>query len=171
MRAKHWGFTLVELMLVMVIVGILAVIGLHEFKVLRYKSHMTEAFTNLDGLRMHELSHVAEEGYFYTASWCPDTVPGPLPHTWQEGTNFDKLGFSPQGKVYYVYGVGGYPDGGVTEPYWIESPIDSTAPTNDGKHNIAMETRGDIDGDGVESHLLLTEEPPGEIKNLTPGEY
>ncbi len=170
-KKEETGFTLIELMMVMVLIGILAVIGLHQFKIFRYKSHRTEALTNLDGIRVHELTFMAEEGYFLTSSWCPDTTPGPTPHKWTSGTNFDKLGFSPQGDPYYVYGVGGYPDDGVDDPYWIDNPIDSIAVAHDGKHNIAMEARGDINGNGIENKLILTEEPPGKVLNLNPTEF
>ncbi|RKZ02257.1 MAG: hypothetical protein DRQ10_00405 [Candidatus Hydrothermota bacterium] len=165
------GFTITELMLVIVIIAILAVIGLAQLKRFRYRSKEVEASLNMDAIRSHEFSFVAEEGHFLTARWCPSDVPGPIAVDWESGTNFDKLGFSPQGRVSYRYSVGGYGDADPPEPEFIENPKDSIQETRDGKYDIAIQAEGDIDGDGETKKFVLTEEPPGKIKDLTPNEH
>lgn len=80
------GFTLVELMIVVVIVGILASIGIPAYSSYVLRGKLTEAFTELAGLRVHleqyyqdnrtyvgfDCTAVANAKYF--SYGCPDVL-------------------------------------------------------------------------------------------------
>ena len=58
LRTRRGGFTLIELMIVVAIIGILAAIAIPNFLKFQLRSKTGEAKTNLAALR------TAEEGYF-----------------------------------------------------------------------------------------------------------
>ena len=58
------GFTLTELMIVVVIIGILAAIAVPVFLGQRTKAMRTEAMTNLESLRLLQEQYYAEEGTY-----------------------------------------------------------------------------------------------------------
>ena len=58
------GFTLIELMIVVAIIGILAAIAIPNFLQYQMKSRQSEAKTNLGAIRTSELSFSGEKGCF-----------------------------------------------------------------------------------------------------------
>lgn len=58
------GFTLIELMIVVAIIGILAAIAIPNFLRYQAKSRQSEAKTNLGGVFVAETSFFAEQGYY-----------------------------------------------------------------------------------------------------------
>ena len=126
------GFTLIELMIVVAIIGILAAIAIPNFLQYQMKSRQSEAKTNLGAIRTSELSFAGERGCFIgvaawpaaapfppaagtkttPAAWMPAGV-GPLPSA--PGTafcvnpggvavgTFADIGFQASGNVYYQY--------------------------------------------------------------------
>jgi type IV pilus assembly protein PilA len=58
------GFTLIELMIVVAIIGILAAIAIPNFLQYQMKSRQSEAKTNLQAIRTSEISFQAEKGCY-----------------------------------------------------------------------------------------------------------
>jgi type IV pilus assembly protein PilA len=73
MRSKK-GFTLIELMIVVAIIGILAAIAIPNFLRFQAKSKQSEAKTNLGGIFTAETSYFSENNTFgdlNVVSWAP----------------------------------------------------------------------------------------------------
>ncbi len=73
---RNGGFTLIELMIVVAIIGILAVIAVPNFMKFMAKSRRTEAKYNLEAIYKAETSYLGEyNGYstsFVTIRWRPE---------------------------------------------------------------------------------------------------
>jgi len=134
---KSKGFTLIELMIVVAIIGILAAIAIPNFLQYQMKSRQSEANTNLMAIKTSEVSWQGERGCFLViARWPVAAVPAPpaksAPVTWFPGGvgpvvtapaaggwcsaagaggttgTFADAGFQPTGVVYYAYSTGTY---------------------------------------------------------------
>jgi len=73
LRGKK-GFTLIELMIVVAIIGILAAIAIPNFLKFQAKSKQSEAKTNLKGVYTAETSYFGEKnqyGTFDDVNWAP----------------------------------------------------------------------------------------------------
>ena len=106
LHTRKGGFTLIELMIVVAIIGILAAIAIPNFLQFQLRSKTGEAKTNLAAIR------TAEEGYFaefnnYVAATATGFGGGmgANKRVWPTGTPFDQLGWSPEGEVFYDYQV------------------------------------------------------------------
>src|SRR5437588_3228550 len=62
------GFTLIELMIVVAIIGILAAIAIPNFLQYQMKSRQSEAKTNLQAIRTSEIAFQAERGCYIGAA-------------------------------------------------------------------------------------------------------
>ena len=72
------GFTLIELMIVVAIIGILAAIAIPNFLKFQAKSKMSEAKTNLGAIYTGQLSYFGEQnsyGDFVAINWSPSGTP------------------------------------------------------------------------------------------------
>ncbi|HZL98402.1 MAG TPA: prepilin-type N-terminal cleavage/methylation domain-containing protein [Terriglobales bacterium] len=77
LRSKK-GFTLIELMIVVAIIGILAAIAIPNFLKFQAKSKMSEAKTNLGAIYTGQLSYFGEQnsyGNFDAINWSPSGTP------------------------------------------------------------------------------------------------
>jgi type IV pilus assembly protein PilA len=92
MRNKK-GFTLIELMIVVAIIGILAAIAIPNFLKFQAKSKQSEAKTNLKAI------YTAETGYYGENNTY---------------NSFDKVNWSPVGTARYTYDLG--TDNGIATP-------------------------------------------------------
>src|SRR4051812_21327863 len=120
------GFTLIELMIVVAIIGILAAIAIPNFLQYQMKSRQSEAKTNLQAIKTSEVSFQAERGCFIGVGVEGATVAvskATVPLTWSIGINptpppvvwclaggkfagtFNDIGFRATGNVNYVYAV------------------------------------------------------------------
>jgi type IV pilus assembly protein PilA len=125
---KQEGFTLIELMIVVAIIGILAAIAIPNFLQYQMKSRQSEAKTNLQAIKTSEVSFQAERGCYISAlAELGTTPPAPgtksTPWTWGAGTpattpapawcavggafagTFADIGFKATGNVNYYYAV------------------------------------------------------------------
>lgn len=83
---KKRGFTLIELMIVVAIIGILAAIAIPNFLKFQAKARQSEAKTNLSSIATAEIAYFAEKN-----NW---------------GFTFYRIGWSPQGQAKYKYLLG-----------------------------------------------------------------
>jgi type IV pilus assembly protein PilA len=102
------GFTLIELMIVVAIIGILASIAIPNFLAMQLRAKRSELPTNLDGIRTAELAYHAEWDGFTAAAATPAATPSGRPQTaFAAGgyASFDRLGWVADGKVRGAYSV------------------------------------------------------------------
>lgn len=124
---KQEGFTLIELMIVVAIIGILAAIAIPNFLTYQLKSRQAEAKTNLQAIKTSEVAFQAERGCYVgiTAEGVVAPIAGTktVPFTWGGGIiptapgalwcltggvfagTFADIGFKATGNVMYLYGV------------------------------------------------------------------
>ena len=128
---KQEGFTLIELMIVVAIIGILAAIAIPNFLQYQMKSRQSEAKTNLQAIKTSMVSFQGEQGCYIGITpeagqlpavggtkyipyqWGMGTIPTPPPVQWCIGAapvtigRFNDIGFRATGNVNYHYAVDG----------------------------------------------------------------
>ena len=127
------GFTLVELMIVVAIIGILAAIAIPNFLKFQAKSKQSEAKTNLKGI------YTAETGYFGENNTF---------------NSFDKVNWSPVGTARYHYDVGtatNVPDppssGTLATAGSTDATLTVTAPVGYTNNAFTAGAAGNVDND------------------------
>ena len=137
------GFTLVELMIVVAIIGILAAIAIPNFLNFRLKAKTSEAKSNLGAIRSTQVAYFAEWSTWVGGqTFVPilDRTNNDFKQAWNPSggaSRFSILGFAPEGNVFFSYNLEG-----------TEWPV-----TNDG---FTSNAEGDLDTDGVISQYKIT---------------
>src|SRR5262245_41657084 len=157
------GFTLVELMITVVLIGILAAVAIPNFLSYQAKSRRSEAYTNVVAIGTSELSYQAETDNYIDAGAYPDftAYPGGLgthKMTWDAASvaEYASLGWSPEGEVAYSYEVNAGASPGCT----CSTCFTATA-------------HGDVDGDGNRGAVMFVypEEIGGVITECPSGMF
>ncbi len=113
LHTRRGGFTLIELMIVVAIIGILAAIAIPNFLRFQLKAKSSEGKTNIAAIRTAEESYFAEYGNYVSAFPSPAAIlfnqKAPFVNMGNTagvaGEGFDRLGWSPEGEVYFNYSV------------------------------------------------------------------
>lgn len=134
---RKGGFTLVELMIVVAVVGILVMVALPNFLRMRHRAKVAEAKANLGAIRVTQHAYYSEyDQYIGNQADTPDRTAYPAGRfSWVPGTRFSILGFAPDGAVYFSYGLAG-----------VDTPTDT----------FTARATSDLDGDGAWSTWHLT---------------
>jgi type IV pilus assembly protein PilA len=156
------GFTMIELMITVVLVGILAAIAIPNFLTYQAKSRRAEAYANVVAIATSELSYQAETDSYVDAGAFPDWSAygglGTHKMTWDAASmaEYSLLGWQPEGEVAYSYEVNAGGSPGCT------CALCFTATAH-----------GDVDGDGSRAAVMYVypEENGGVITECPSGMF
>lgn len=108
LRRRDAGFSLVELMLVVGIIGTISAIAVPSFLRYQLRAKRSEAYANLEAVAKAQNSYFAANG-IYASSGAPQPGGGlgPARRPWTAAADaaFAAVGFRPEGQVYFDYDV------------------------------------------------------------------
>jgi prepilin-type N-terminal cleavage/methylation domain-containing protein len=143
-RRREAGFTLIELMIVVAIIGVLAAIAIPSFRNYQWKAKRSEAFTNLAALAKAQKSYFASyDQYFGVGPPEPGNTLSNVPTTKARvsdaiETKFQQVGWTAEGNVFFDYDTN---SGNISAGCTCTKCFTLTA-------------YGDIDGDNAQSAIM-----------------
>lgn len=147
-RSVRWGFTIVELMIAVVILGILAGISIPAYSRYIKRTKTTEAIGNIRVIYQGQMTYYqrnldrgTSQNFASAATYTPDSSPGARkyparPSIWANDPQWVAIGFSIDTPHYYAY-------------------ASYTAGTGEGAYFYSRAI-GDLDGDANESTFSIT---------------
>jgi prepilin-type N-terminal cleavage/methylation domain-containing protein len=108
LRHRNAGFTLIELMLVVAIIGTICAVAIPSFLRYQNRAKRSEAYANLEAVAKSQNSYFAAYGlYANSGAPQPGGGLGPAKRAWSAAADaaFAQLGFRPEGNVYFDYDV------------------------------------------------------------------
>jgi type IV pilus assembly protein PilA len=160
---NNQGFTLIELMVVVVIIGVLSTLAVVGYRKLVDSSHATEASHMVQAIRVAQESYRAETGSYHHPGWdglCPtgsgtQTAPsGKIYRNWEPACNaggsatWERLPVHADGPV--AFGYGSFASGaGRTIPASFGGIAITGAPATPPVNWFIIGAMSDIDGAGA----------------------
>lgn len=138
--SRKAGFTLIELMISVAIIGVLSSTAITLFKDQQLRSKRAEGSTNVGALAKSVKTYYGDAGvYLGVAAPWPAAAPGPVALAWDAASSaaYGPLGFRPEGAVRYRYDVDSNTGAGLAE-----CPCASNA-------CFTVVGYSDLEGDGV----------------------
>lgn len=145
-KMKRQGFTLIELMIVIAIIGFLAMVSVPSFMRFLAKAKRAEAYMQLNSIYAAEKSYWAEHGTYSSVLLG------------QGGIGWKPEGYSGGGKnekFYYTYGFSGGGEGRGYVTGKLETPASNLGISKADKDGFVAVAAGDIDGDGKPDILTI----------------
>lgn len=178
-RSPLRGFTLVELMVVVVLVGVLATIGVVMFRQWVFHTRSVEAFGMVQSIRVAQERWRAETGGYLDVSttmtsWYPTATPSRKLWHWDQATGLDydrwmRLNPTVSGPVQFAYVTkAGPPFTAMPALSTVEQPPWPAADTITQPWYV-IQAMGDTDADGVKSYYVAAS-LTGEILRENEGE-
>ncbi len=169
------GFTLIELMVVVAIIGILAAVAVPAFLNYVTRSKTAEAATNIKSLTESNLGFYTRPRYnttsgnqqnpcFLAASVGPSTAPTSTKRDYVGSANLNALGFAVADSVYFSYGAHNSATAPATNNFSVTTTAatavcaaatgDPSAAATTASGNVAMSiVIGNLDGNAVYSQF------------------
>ncbi|MDY7033105.1 MAG: prepilin-type N-terminal cleavage/methylation domain-containing protein [Thermodesulfobacteriota bacterium] len=133
------GFTLIELMIVVAIIGILAAIAIPNFVNYQRRAKTSEARTNLGAIRTSEEAYASTADTYLACAANPAAIPGVNKATWDsaggETVGWVDIGYEPKGDIYYQY--------------------EATSASNT---TFTASAEGNLDGDAICSRYIIDQD-------------
>jgi len=164
-RNNQKGFTLIELMIVVAIIGILAAIAIPNFLQYQLKAKTAEAKTNIGSIKTSQEAFKAEYDFYATCTANPAVATiGPAKQAWgvpAAGNGWAEIGYSPSGSVYYSYEVS---TGGTVSTAAIRGIAAGSC-----GNAMSIGAVADLDGDGTNGEFGLRVDNAGGVAAGAPG--
>jgi type IV pilus assembly protein PilA len=156
LRKSQKGFTLIELMIVVAIIGILAAIAIPNFLRFQLRARSSEGKTNIAALRTAQESYQAEFGTYLSTDRVPAVAAIGATKVVFDATadtlgGFTATGWSPEGRVYFSYAMASNAtgtnytvdavaniDADATNQLWGYMKPSAAGVTQDGKHGCVV---------------------------------